>query len=407
MSLVKSVGTRVAVAACLLVWLSISLRAEEKAWRITIPKHSKPTPVQSLNRDGVKAVGKHDYEKAKKLFYKAYLLDPNDPFTLNNLGYMAELEGDVDRAQRFYQLSQEANSQATVDAASKEELKGKTLAAVAGHAHAGDVQVNVLNVEAISLLNKDRVAEADATLQKAIRLDPRNPFTLNNMGYVKEKEGELEAAINFYRAAASRNSDEPVVVTVNKSWRGRPISEIAENNAKKVQKALEKEDSVDVRVARLNQRGVSALNANDRIKARQYFEEAYKLDPNDAFALNNMGYVAELNGDRESADYYYAKAKEADNHERHVTLASRPEDEGKKLQEVATTNDYKAEDSLRAEQDLARRSGKAPVLIERQTGRPVVSTPENPENNENNEQNNVQPPSPQPELKHRGTQNPR
>src|SRR5689334_5981658 len=312
MALVKSVGIRVAAAACLLVVLSSILHAEEKTWRINIPKRSKPTPVQALNRDGVKAVGKHDYEKAKKLFYKAYLLDPNDPFTLNNLGYMAELDGDVDRAQRFYELSQEANSQATVDASSKEELKGKSVSQVAGHAHAGDVQVNVLNVEAISLLNRDRVAEADATLAKALHLDPKNPFTLNNMGYVKEKEGELEAAINFYRAAAGSHSDEPIVVTVNKSWRGRPISQIAESNEKKVQKALEKEGTVSMRVARLNQRGVSALNANDRTKARQYFEQAYKLDPNDAFALNNMGYVAELNGDRESADYYYAKAKEAD-----------------------------------------------------------------------------------------------
>ncbi|HJW99644.1 MAG TPA: hypothetical protein VJ453_05770, partial [Terriglobales bacterium] len=91
---------------------------------------------------------------------------------------------------------------------------------------------------------------------------------------------------------------------------------------------------------------------------------------------NNMGYVAELNGDRESADFYYAKAKEADNHERHVTLASRPEDEGKKLVEVADKNDTKAEASIRAEQELNRRKGKGPVLKERSTGRPVVATPE-------------------------------
>ena len=405
MTLVRFVTARAVAIVCLVALFSSLLRAEEKTWRINIPKRTKPTPVQTLNRDGVKAVEKRDYERAKKLFYKAYLLDPNDPFTLNNLGYMAELEGDVERAQSFYQLSQEANSQATVDESSKDDLKGKTVAAVAGHAHAGDVQVNVLNVEAISLLNKDRVAEADATLQKALRLEPRNPFTLNNMGYVKEKEGELEAAINYYRAAADRNSNEPVVVTVNKSWRGHPISKIAESNARKVQKTLQNEDSVQIRVARLNQRGVSALNANDRNKARQYFEEAYKLDPNDAFALNNMGYVAELNGDRESADYYYAKAKGGDNHERHVTLASRPEDEGKKLTEVADENDNKAEDSLKAEQDLMRRSGRAPVLIERQTGRPVIAAPQTPENKENNDQNN--PPQTQPELKRRGSQNPR
>ena len=213
MTLVKFVRSRMALTLfCSLLFVSL-LRAEEKTVRISIPKHTKATPVQALNRDGVKAVQKRDYASAKKLFYKAYLLDPNDPFTLNNLGYMSELDGDVERAQRFYQLSQEENSQATVDRSSNEDLKGKTVAAVAGHAQSGDVQINVLNVEAITLLNRDRVAEADAVLQKALRIEPRNPFTLNNMGYAKEKEGELEAAINYYRTAADANSNEPVIVT--------------------------------------------------------------------------------------------------------------------------------------------------------------------------------------------------
>jgi Flp pilus assembly protein TadD len=363
------------------------LHAEEKTLRISIPKRTKPTPVQAFNRDGVKAIEKHDYEKAKKLFYKAYLLDPNDPFTLNNLGYMAELDGDVERAQRFYQLAQEQNSEATVDRSSNDDIKGKTVAAVAGHAQTSGVQMNVMNVEAISLLNHDRVAEADAVLQKALRLDPANPFTLNNMGYTKEKEGELEAAINYYQRAADANSKEPVIVTVNKSWRGRPISKVAESNAKKVLNALTKEDTIQAQVARLNQRGVSALNRNDRAEGRKYFQEAFKLDPEDAFTLNNMGYVAELDGDRESADYYYAKAKEAENHDRHVTLATRREDEGKKLMEVADKNDNKAEASLQAQQELNRRTGKTPVLLERRDHRPVTP-PENTPNENQKPQSN-------------------
>ena len=104
MTLVKFVRSRMALTLfCSLLFVSL-LRAEEKTVRISIPKHTKATPVQALNRDGVKAVQKRDYASAKKLFYKAYLLDPNDPFTLNNLGYMSELDGDVERAQRFYQL---------------------------------------------------------------------------------------------------------------------------------------------------------------------------------------------------------------------------------------------------------------------------------------------------------------
>ena len=393
MTLVKAARSHVLISLLSFLFLASILHAEEKAIRINIPKRTKPTPVQTLNRDGVKAVENHDYDKAKKLFYKAYLLDPNDPFTLNNLGYVAELEGDVDRAQRFYELAQEQNSQATVARSSNEDDKGKTVAAVAGHAQTGGVQMNVMNVEAISLLNKDRIAEADALLQKALRVDPRNPFTLNNMGYTKEKEGELEQAVNYYKAAADRNSDEPVIVTVNKGWRGRPISQVAAANAKKVETALKREDTVEARVARLDQRGVSALNRNDRVQALKYFQQAYKLAPEDAFALNNMGYVAELNGDRESADYYYAKAKGADNHNRNVTLASRREDEGKKLVEVAGKNDNKTVASLQAQQELNRRSGKAPVLLERRDHRPVEVSPEN----NQNENNNPQEQQPRPE----------
>ena len=372
MTLAAMIRSRILLTLFSALFLATVLHAEEKTLRISIPKRTKPTPVQAFNRDGVKLVGKHEYEKAKKLFYKAYLLDPNDPFTLNNLGYMAELDGDVERAQRFYQLAQEQNSEGTVDLSSNDDNKGKTVAAVAGHAQTSGVQMNVMNVEAISLLNHDRVAEADVVLQKALRLDPRNPFTLNNMGYTKEKEGELEAAINYYRQAADANSKEPVIVTVNRSWRGHAISKVADDNAKKVQAALRKEDTVDAQVARLNQRGVSALNRNDRAEGRKCFQEAYKLAPEDAFTLNNMGYVAELDGDRESADYYYAKAKDADNHERHVTLATRREDEGKKLMEVANKNDTKAEASLQAQQDMNRRQGKTPVLLERRDHRPAT-----------------------------------
>jgi len=386
MTLVNRLRLKILLTLCSSLLLATQLHAEEKTLRVNIPKHTKPTPVQTLNRDGVKAVEKHDYAQAKKLFYKAYLLDPDDPFTLNNLGYIAELEGDVDRAQRFYQLAQEQNSQATVDRSSNDDDKGKTAAAVAGHAQTGAVQINVLNAEAISLLNKDRVSEADLVLQRALLLEPGNPFTLNNLGYAREKEGELEQAIKYYRQAADRNSSDPVIVTVNKSWRGRGISKVAADNAKSVQAALGREETLAEKVARLNQRGVSALNRNRRLDARKYFLEAYKLAPEDAFTLNNMGYVSELDGDRESADFYYAKAKDADNHESHVTLASRREDEGKKLVEVADKNDNKTEASLQAQQDLRRRSGKAPVLIERRTHRPAVT----PDSNQNN-------PSPRPQ----------
>src|SRR5581483_8820713 len=184
--------------------------------RIPIPKKSKYTPVQALNRDGVKAVEHHQYDKAKKLFYKAYLIDPNYPFTLNNLGYMAEIEGDSDRERRLYALSAEMGSDAIIDKASNEVMEGKPVSVVAGRAEDKGIKINRLNNQAIALLQKDRAPEADLILQKALTVDSGNPFTLNNLGYAKEKEGELDAAYQFDTAAANRDSQEKVEVAIDK-----------------------------------------------------------------------------------------------------------------------------------------------------------------------------------------------
>ncbi len=363
-----------AALVCTIV-LVAATAVEAKDIRISIPKRTKATPVQQLNRDGVKAVERHDYDKAKKLFYRAYLLDPDDPFTLNNLGYIAELEGEIDRAQRYYELAAQQRSDATIDASNDETVKGKPVAKVAGNAADTGMQINRINVEAINLLRKDRAPEADMLLQKALALDPKNPFTLNNIGYAKEKEGELDAALGFYTSAANLASSEPVVVTLNRDWRGQPISDVASENAKKLQKILRKAESPSERVARLNLEGVSALNRNDRRAARNYFEQAYKLDPDNAFTLNNMGFVAEMDGDRETANYYYEKSAEARGNGARVDVASRRDMEGRRIREVANIGDDKVSARMEQEREARAKQG-GPIELKRRDNIPVVE-PEN------------------------------
>jgi len=329
-----SVSRHLIVVSALAAALAASASAGDV--RISIPKRTTPTPVQKLNQDGVKEVQKHNYKKAKSLFYKAYLIDPNDPFTLNNLGYIAELEGQADRAQRYYSLAQEQGSDAIVAKSTEKAAIGKPVGKIAGTAADAKMQVNRINVFAIGLLQKDQAPQADLALQKALKLDPTNAFTLNNLGYAREKEGELEDAYKFYTQAADQNSDTPIVVTMKQSWRGKGISAIAGQNAKKVQYLMEHEQSAAAKVARLNTRGVAAINRNDYKLARQYFEQAYKLDNKNAFALNNMGYLAEMDGDRETADFYYDKAREADQSSMKVAYASRKDVEGMKLSSVAS-----------------------------------------------------------------------
>src|SRR5262249_60885682 len=114
-----------------------------------------------------------------------------------------------------------------IDRATEGEVEGKAVAKIAGHSAPGRMQVNQLNSQAVRLLQDDRAPEADVILQQALKIDPRNPFTLNNLGFAKEKEGELEEAIKNYTRAALTHSQESIVVASNNDCRGDPIQDVA------------------------------------------------------------------------------------------------------------------------------------------------------------------------------------
>ena len=343
--------------------------------RIPLPKGSKTTPVQELNRQGVEALRKNQFEKAKGLFYKAYLYDPDDPFTLNNLGYVSELEGQVDRAARFYQLAGQGASSAVVDRASTKEAEGKTVAEVAGNVPDRTMQVNRQNVEAIRLMSQGRAPEAELLLRGTLALEPGNPFTLNNFAVASEMEGDYEKALQYYTAAARTNSSETAIVTLDKSWRGKPVTEMAAEGAKRVRDRMTREQSLAAQVGRLNLRGVSALNRNSLYDARQFFEQAYKLDPNNAFVLNNRGFLAEMDGDPESARFFYEKARHSGDANARVGFANNQAAEGRKLFEVAADNDQKMDTKMTTAQE-ARRRRTGQVQLKRRDNS-VVQPPTN------------------------------
>ena len=119
--------------------------------RVPIPQRSISTPSEKLNREGVAQLKHGHQKKAKQLFYKAYLLDPEDPFTLNNLGYVAELEGDANRAIRYYALAARQHTDAVIDQSNTAGLKGKPLDEAFRQMQDADRQVSKLNEQAIVL----------------------------------------------------------------------------------------------------------------------------------------------------------------------------------------------------------------------------------------------------------------
>ncbi len=338
-------------------------QGEDRKISISIPKRSKLTPVQRLNREGVEALQKRKYQRAEQLFYKAYLYDPADAFTLNNLGYISELKGDIDRAEKFYQLAADQSSEAVVDLASSRQARGKPMKEAMASTSA-PLEINHANVEAVRLLSQGRSAEADMLLQQALEKDPHNVFTLNNMGVAKEMEGEEEQALKYYDEASGGQSRAAAVVTTNPVWRGRPVNQMAKQNARGLRDYLSRQKDLPEQVAELNLRGVSAVNRNDLRTADADFRKAYALDPNNAFTLNNIGYVAELEGDQETAEFYYDHARQSLGATATVGVATRKTAEGRKLFAVAEDSDSHIQDKVAQERQSLQRQG-GPVVLRR------------------------------------------
>jgi Flp pilus assembly protein TadD len=323
---------------------------------------SELTPVQRLNRQGVKAVEKNDYKGAEALFYKAYLYDPADPFTLNNLGYVSELEGDLDRANQFYQLASEQGSNASIDLSNAKHLEGKPMRDALINLQDAQIRVNRTNIQAMRLLAQNRGVEAVAVLKQILPADPRNAFTLNNLGVASEATGDFDSALRYYRAAAAMNSPEPAAVTTDQSWRGKSVSEMAGASARRLEGRVRNGGSVKAQAEMYTIHGVFELNQNDWAAARKDFLRAYSLDPTSAFTLNNLGYVSEKEGDLESAQYYYEKAQHADNAGTRVGFASQLSAEGRSLNAVATDSNGKVDDALEV-YSQQRRQQTAPVEL--------------------------------------------
>src|SRR4029077_10850180 len=214
-----------------------------------------------------------------------------------------------------------------IDLASSKRVEGRSMTAALAVPD-GTLMVNHDNVEAVRLLSKGLAPQADQLLQRTLKTDPQNVFTLNNLGVAKEMEGESQEALKYYEAAAGTQSDKTAVVTLDRSWRGNPVWEMAAQNAKALQLRMEQQNTLEARVAEFNLRGVSALNRNDLRAANDDFRRAYALDPNNAFALNNIGYVAEIEGDRETAEFFYTAAQNAGGSVQKVGLATRRSAEG-------------------------------------------------------------------------------
>lgn len=330
--------------------------------RILIPLRSHLSPVQKLNREGVEAIRNNQFDRAQTLFYRAYLYDPADPFTLNNLGYVSELEGQIDRAQRFYKLAAEQSSNADIDVSNLKFLEGQPMKAAVVQLKDAAMRVNRFNLDAMRLMEQDQNFEAIDALKRALAADPHNAFTLNNLGVAYESVADFDNALRYYQQAADTGSNEPAMVTVDTSWRGHSVSAIARESARRLQQQMRSFNSAQAQAVMYTLRGVHAENANNWTEARQDFLRAYALDSSSAFTINNRGYVAEREGDLETAQFFYQRAQRASNSAAKVGLATSALAKGQPLLAVAGQSNGKVDDALEV-YSRERKQPSAPVQL--------------------------------------------
>ena len=84
-----------------------------------------------------------------------------------------------------------------------------------------------------------------------------------------------------------------------------------------------------------------------------------------------MGYVAELDGDRETANYFYEKAEAARRANARVEVATNRQAEGRKLREVADQNNNQVDAKMHAEAEARLRQG-GPIVLKRRDNTPVA-----------------------------------
>jgi hypothetical protein len=83
-----------------------------------------------------------------------------------------------------------------------------------------------------------------------------------------------------------------------------------------------------------------------------------------------MGYLSEIDGDHETADVYYQKARTAERSGEHVTVATRRDVVGMKLEHLAQDSDKKVNAVIDAERE-AKRHRQGPIQLKRRDNTPV------------------------------------
>lgn len=157
-----------------------------------------------------KAIAKYeeeDMELSHEFFALAADLDPNDTSIVFNAGYTANMIGNTEAAKKYFTELLDAPEYNKLNAyyfliqiASAEDNDPEEAYRVVTEAREEyPDDKGLAEFEIQLLLQLDKMDEAMTSIEKALETDPNNPAILLRYGYLKEKSGDMEGALEEYR----------------------------------------------------------------------------------------------------------------------------------------------------------------------------------------------------------------
>ena len=222
---------------------------------------------------------KEELDKAIEFYNESIEVDPKYADAYNGLGTVYSAKRDFNKAKEFYEKSidlEADNKYALYNLADSYKNLGELDKAIDFYQKAIETDGNYADAyQALGTVyeQKKDFNKAIEFYQKALEFDPNHEFALYGLGNYYAQTGELEKSIDYYNKAIAANSK-----------------------------------YADAYVGL----GATFDEMKDTGNATLAYENALSIDPYNKYALNNLGILYQRNGETYKAVAYYQQAIEAD-----------------------------------------------------------------------------------------------
>jgi len=221
--------------------------------------------------------------------------------------------------------------------------------------------INHDNVEAVRLLSQAAAPKPTFSAEGSEDRSQQH-FHSQQSRRRQEMEGESQEALKYYDSAAAVHSDAAAVVYAQQILARQAGRRDGRAECQELANASGHPDDPRTANGGIKHEGSFRYEPQRAPGRATRLPQGLRLDPSNAFANNNIGYLSEIEGDRETAQFFYDRAQALGGANTPVGLATRSSAEGMRLGQVASDSDAKVEAKVQDERS-ARRQRHEPILL--------------------------------------------